>query len=71
MRGLLDVYRAVQDNLRPTPARAHYVFTLHDLAHVVEGMLLLSPRSKAKPKPKPKARREKDKELEQVNRESE
>ena len=55
MKGLMDLYVRVRDRLRPTPAHAHYVFTLHELARVVQGILLMSPRSKIKPKRKGRA----------------
>ena len=52
MKGLIDLFLQVRDRLRPTPAHAHYVFTLHELARVIQGILLMSPRSKIKPKRK-------------------
>ena len=58
MQGLLDIYKLMKDKFRATPAHGHYVFTLHDISHVVEGMLLLSPR-KTKSKPR-RARAKKD-----------
>ncbi|XP_013418883.1 dynein heavy chain domain-containing protein 1-like [Lingula anatina] len=58
-QGLLEMYNVVKERLRPTPANAHYIFTLRDIARVMEGILMMSPR--ARPKLKPKPRRKKDK----------
>ncbi|ESP00380.1 hypothetical protein LOTGIDRAFT_173233 [Lottia gigantea] len=44
--GLLEVYNSVRERLKPSPAHAHYLFNLHDLAKVVQGVLLMSPRSR-------------------------
>ena len=48
--GLIELFGHVRMRLRPTPAHAHYVFTMHEFARVLQGMLLMSPRSKIKPK---------------------
>ena len=58
MQGILDMYKVMRDKFRATPAHGHYVFTLHDISHIVEGMLLLSPRkTKSKPR-RARARRD-------------
>ena len=44
----IDVYKMVKERLKPSPVNPHYVFTLADIAHHVQGMLLMSPRSKTK-----------------------
>ncbi|XP_076466624.1 dynein heavy chain domain-containing protein 1-like isoform X2 [Babylonia areolata] len=44
--GLLELYQSVKERLRPTPVHAHYIFSLHDVARVVQGILLMSPRSR-------------------------
>ncbi|KAL8594105.1 hypothetical protein ACOMHN_000817 [Nucella lapillus] len=44
--GLLELYQAVRERLRPTPVQAHYIFSLHDVARVVQGIMLMSPRSR-------------------------
>ncbi|XP_070211333.1 dynein heavy chain domain-containing protein 1-like isoform X3 [Littorina saxatilis] len=44
--GLLELYSLVKERLRPTPVHAHYIFSLHDLAKVVQGIQLMSPRSR-------------------------
>ncbi|KAL3832089.1 hypothetical protein ACJMK2_023767 [Sinanodonta woodiana] len=46
--GLLELYQRVKDKFRPTPAHAHYIFTIHDIAKVVQGILLMSPRSRTR-----------------------
>lgn len=46
--GLLEMYHKIKDKLRPTPTQAHYVFNLHDVARVVHGILLMSPRSRTR-----------------------
>ncbi|XP_052798483.1 dynein heavy chain domain-containing protein 1-like isoform X5 [Mya arenaria] len=46
--GLLELYTKVKEKFRPTPAHAHYVFTLHDISRVVQGILLMSPRSRTR-----------------------
>ncbi|XP_067931166.1 dynein axonemal heavy chain 6-like [Watersipora subatra] len=51
MQGMLDLYKLMRSKFRATPAQSHYVFTLHDIGRIVEGMLLLSPR-KTKSKPR-------------------
>ncbi|XP_041366047.1 dynein-1-beta heavy chain, flagellar inner arm I1 complex-like isoform X2 [Gigantopelta aegis] len=43
--GVLELYQAVSRKLRPTPAHAHYIFSLHDIAHVIHGLMLMSPRA--------------------------
>ncbi|XP_064648692.1 dynein axonemal heavy chain 6-like isoform X2 [Lineus longissimus] len=54
MQGIIDLYKLIQAQFRPTPAQAHYMFSLHDLAHVVQGILLMSPRSRSTLKSKKK-----------------
>ena len=46
--GLLEMYHKIKERLRPTPIQAHYVFNLHDVARVVHGILLISPRSRTR-----------------------
>uniref|UniRef100_A0A8W8M9M4 AAA+ ATPase domain-containing protein n=1 Tax=Magallana gigas TaxID=29159 RepID=A0A8W8M9M4_MAGGI len=46
--GLLEMYHKIKEKLRPTPTQAHYVFNLHDVARVVHGILLMSPRSRTR-----------------------
>ena len=52
VQATLDIYGAIREQLKPTPSTPQYMFSLHDLAKVVEGMLLMSPRSKIKVAPK-------------------
>jgi len=46
--GLLDLYHKIKEKFRPTPCHAHYVFSLHDISRVVQGILLMSPRSRTR-----------------------
>ncbi|XP_056008158.1 dynein heavy chain domain-containing protein 1-like [Ostrea edulis] len=46
--GLLEIYHKIKEKLRPTPTQAHYVFNLHDVARVIHGILLMSPRSRTR-----------------------
>lgn len=46
--GLLDLYGRIKEKFRPTPNNAHYIFSLHDIARVVHGILLMSPRSRSR-----------------------
>ena len=46
--GLMEVYHRIKERFKPTPANAHYIFTLHDMARVVHGILLMSPRSRTR-----------------------
>jgi dynein heavy chain, axonemal len=39
------MYKEIQKELRPTPSRSHYTFNLRDLAKVIQGMLMVVPKS--------------------------
>ena len=71
VKSIIDVHRAVCARLKPTPAHAQYVFSLHDIVHVIEGMLLLSPRTKIKQPVKVKAQELRDNEMQTAIRQSE
>lgn len=45
---LLELYQSVKEKLCPSPLQAHYIFSLHDLYRVVQGVMLLSPRTHIK-----------------------
>ena len=47
----MTVFKSVSGRFHPTPSRPHFLFTLHDLMHVYEGLLLLSPGTKAQTQP--------------------
>ena len=44
----VELYEIIRERLHSSPVHPHYVFSLHDLAHHMEGILLMSPRSKTK-----------------------
>ncbi|CAL1542047.1 unnamed protein product, partial [Lymnaea stagnalis] len=47
-QALLELHQSVKDKLRPSPSQAHYIFSLHDINKVVQGMQLMSPRTHIK-----------------------
>ena len=49
IQAAIDVYTSIKEELLPTPASPHYVFSLHDLAHVFDGLMIMSPKSRARP----------------------
>ena len=44
MLSLLEIYQMVRDRFLQTPLHSQYVFSLHDVAHTVHGVMLMSPR---------------------------
>ena len=47
-QGLLELYHCVKEKLRPSPGHAHYIFSLHDVVRVTQGIMLMSPRTRIK-----------------------
>ncbi|CAG5130197.1 unnamed protein product, partial [Candidula unifasciata] len=47
-QALLELYQLVKTRLLPCPSLPHYIFSLHDVSRVVQGMLLMTPRSAAR-----------------------
>ena len=45
----LRVYTRIQSEMRPTPARAHYTFSIRDLQRLLGGIALASPQQVRKP----------------------
>ena len=48
IQGAIDVYASLKEELLPTPASPHYTFSLHDMAHLFNGIMIMSP----KPRPR-------------------
>ena len=48
--GAIDMYIQISENLKPTPAKSHYLFNLRDISRVVEGMLMISPKEVKDPR---------------------
>lgn len=44
VKATIEVYNAVADNLRPTPAKFHYTFNLRDVSKVFQGMMMVRQR---------------------------
>lgn len=47
----MAVYRSVSTKFHPSPSNPYLLFTMHDLLRVYEGLLLLSPNTKAQTHP--------------------
>ncbi|VDP97150.1 unnamed protein product, partial [Trichobilharzia regenti] len=45
VKASIQVYKTIQTQLLPTPAKSHYTFNLRDLSKVFQGMLMLEPDS--------------------------
>ena len=54
----IKMYNVIQQELRPTPLHPHFLFTQHELSRVVQGMSLLSSKSRGRPRPRARRRTE-------------
>lgn len=41
----IEIYNKIQEDLRPTPAKFHYLFNLRDVSKVVQGLCMTKPIS--------------------------
>lgn len=48
VNSIIDLYEAVRTHLICDVSTPHYTFSLRDVALVIDGLLILSPRSKMK-----------------------
>nr|XP_039270899.1 dynein heavy chain domain-containing protein 1-like isoform X1 [Styela clava] len=49
--GAVDLYASVRTHLKATPRQPHYIFSLHDISHIMQGLFLLAPRTRGRPRP--------------------
>lgn len=45
IQSTIDIYTRIQIDLRPTPAKFHYLFNLRDVSKVVQGICMVKPVS--------------------------
>jgi dynein heavy chain len=41
----IEIYSKIQEELRATPAKFHYMFNLRDVSKVIQGILMAHPKS--------------------------
>ncbi|XP_076800448.1 dynein heavy chain domain-containing protein 1-like [Clavelina lepadiformis] len=49
--GAFDLYTMIKSYLKPSPRNPHYIFSLHDLSQIMQGLFLLTPRTRGRPIP--------------------
>jgi len=45
IEGTIEIYSKIQEDLRATPAKFHYMFNLRDVSKVIQGILMCSNKS--------------------------
>ena len=46
----LDLHSMIVSKFAPSPSNPHYVFSQHDIQRIIQGLYLMSPRSRARPR---------------------
>nr|XP_018667303.2 dynein heavy chain domain-containing protein 1-like [Ciona intestinalis] len=49
--GAFDLYSTIRSHLKPSPWQPHYIFSLHDISHIMQGLFLMTPRARGRPIP--------------------
>jgi dynein heavy chain len=45
IQSTIDIYSKIQEDLRPTPTKFHYLFNLRDVSKVIQGLCMTKPLS--------------------------